>query len=178
MAGTTSSPAFQMSPSCLPVPMSLFADNRRRLCQRLREGGAVPSGTVVVLQGGEQECLHSSDREIVFRQESYFHWLFGVTEADCYAAVEVDSGRALLFVPRLPADYATWMGEIYPPEHFQRKYAIDTVHYTDEIAQVLKKKNPPILLTLVRFALCEREHVYTHSPYDTVREEHGQWVLL
>ena len=25
----------------------------------------------------------------IFRQESYFHWLLGVTEPDCYGAVEV-----------------------------------------------------------------------------------------
>ena len=49
--------------------MSLFSDNRRRLCERLRERGAVvPSGSVVVLQGGEQECRYSSDTDIVFRQ--------------------------------------------------------------------------------------------------------------
>jgi Xaa-Pro dipeptidase len=91
--------------------MSLFADNRQRLCKMLREEGAVPGGSIVVIQGGEQECLHSSDKEILFRQESYFHWLFGVTEADCYAALEVDSGKAILFFPRLPEDYATWMGQ-------------------------------------------------------------------
>ena len=59
-----------MGPDCLSVSMSLFADNRRRLCEKLKEGGAVcpGPGAVVVLQGGEQECLHSSDKEIVFRQ--------------------------------------------------------------------------------------------------------------
>ena len=59
---------YKLGPSCLSVPMSLFADNRRRLCEALRQGGAVPSGSIVILQGGEQECRHSSDMEIVFRQ--------------------------------------------------------------------------------------------------------------
>jgi hypothetical protein len=57
-----------MGPDCLSVAMSLFADNRRRLCEKLKEEGTVSPGAMVVLQGGEQECLHSSDREIVFRQ--------------------------------------------------------------------------------------------------------------
>ena len=55
-----------------------------------------------------------------------------MTEADCYGAVEVcffihsqealsmstvvcvcqvHSGKAVLFVPHLPEDYATWMGQ-------------------------------------------------------------------
>ena len=46
-----------------------------------------------------------------FLQESYFHWTFGVTEADCYGALEVSTGRATIFVPYLPPEYAIWMGE-------------------------------------------------------------------
>ena len=57
-----------MGPDCLSIPMSLFADNRRRLCERLRQREDVPSDAIVVLQGGEQQCLYSSDREVLFRQ--------------------------------------------------------------------------------------------------------------
>ena len=72
-----------MGTSCLSVPMSLFADNRRRLCEKLRGGGEVPSGAIVVLQGGEQECLHSSDREIVFRQVYHTHIYRKQQDWDC-----------------------------------------------------------------------------------------------
>ena len=44
-------------------------------------------------------------------QESFFHWAFGVTEADCYGAIDVDTGRSFLFIPHLPEEYATWMGK-------------------------------------------------------------------
>jgi Xaa-Pro dipeptidase len=37
---------------------------------------------------------------------------------------------------------------IYPPEHFKKKYAVDSVYYTDEISQVLKDLNPPKILLL------------------------------
>ncbi|KAL7870233.1 hypothetical protein SRHO_G00077300 [Serrasalmus rhombeus] len=65
----------------------------------------------VLLQGGEQKQRYCTDTDVVFRQESFFHWTFGVTEADCYGAVDVDTCKAFLFVPKLPESYATWMGE-------------------------------------------------------------------
>ena len=32
-------------------------------------------------------------------------------EGDCFGAVDVDSEESILFIPRLPEEYATWMGE-------------------------------------------------------------------
>ena len=51
----------------------------------------------------------------VLFKESYFHWTFGVAEGDCFGAVEVDTARAILFVPRLPPEYAVWMGRYAHP---------------------------------------------------------------
>ena len=48
---------------------------------------------------------------LVLPQESFFHWAFGVTEPDCYGVIDVDTGTATLFVPRLPPSHATWMGK-------------------------------------------------------------------
>lgn len=47
---------------------------------------------------------------LVFLQESFFHYLFGITEPDCYGAVDVDTARCTIFMPRLPDVYAVWMG--------------------------------------------------------------------
>jgi Xaa-Pro dipeptidase len=77
------------------------------------------------------------------------------------------SGQSVLFAPRLPPDYAVWMGEIKPLSYFkvfdvlnsvfsgvlqlwfhiiislkpvQDRYKVDLVFYVDEIAQVLQDK--------------------------------------
>ncbi|KAL7978757.1 hypothetical protein Chor_013246 [Crotalus horridus] len=140
---------FWLGNDTLRVSAALFALNRTRLCDRLRANEAVPKGAIVVLQGGEQANRYCTDTGIVFRQESYFHWTFGVTEADCYGAIEVNNGNTILFIPRLPESYAVWMGKIHPPEYYKEKYSVNEVHYTDEIASVLASKNPSVLLTLV-----------------------------
>ena len=60
-----------------------------------------------------------------------------MTEGDCYAAIEVPSGKSTLFIPRLPAEYAIWMGAIIPPEGFTAKYGVDVTLYVDEVASWL-----------------------------------------
>ncbi|KAM4638294.1 xaa-Pro dipeptidase isoform 1-T1 [Amazona ochrocephala] len=141
-------PSFWLGNETLKVPVALFALNRRRLCDRLRLNKDVEKSSIVLLQGGEETQRYCTDTGIVFRQESYFHWTFGVTEAGCFGAVDVDTGRSMLFIPQLPESYAVWMGKIHPPEFFKKKYAVDEVHYVNEISSVLASKNPSVLLTL------------------------------
>ncbi|XP_050759884.1 xaa-Pro dipeptidase isoform X3 [Gymnogyps californianus] len=141
-------PSFWLGNETLKVPVALFVLNRRRLCDRLRQNKDVQKNSVVLLQGGEETQRYCTDTGIVFRQESYFHWTFGVTEAGCFGAVDVDTGRSMLFVPQLPESYAVWMGKIHPPEFFKKKYAVDEVHYVNEISSVLASKKPAVLLTL------------------------------
>uniref|UniRef100_A0A8C2WHF3 Xaa-Pro dipeptidase n=1 Tax=Cyclopterus lumpus TaxID=8103 RepID=A0A8C2WHF3_CYCLU len=118
----------------LRVSAALFAENRRRLCSGLKDKDGVVPQSVVLLQGGEQKQRFCTDTDLLFRQESFFHWAFGVTEPDCYGAIDVDSGKSVLFVPKLPESYATWMGEIFPKEHFKEKYAVDEVQYTCDVS--------------------------------------------
>jgi Xaa-Pro dipeptidase len=138
---------FSMGPGTFAVPMSMHAAARRRLVERLRRHG-VPEGAVVLLQGGEQQTKYDTDRDLLFLQESFFQYLFGVKEPGFYGAVEVGSGRATLFVPRLPESYAVWYGRIDPPEHFQEHYAVDEVRFADELASVLGTRRPEVLLLL------------------------------
>ena len=123
---------FSMGLNTLKVPVQLFADNRRRLCDKLKSLEGVSRGSVALLQGGGDQgrCEgDSSDVGPIFRQESYFHWCFGVLEPDYYGAIDVDSGRSVLYQPRLDENYAIIMGHIPTPEELQERYRVDDVKY-------------------------------------------------
>jgi len=138
---------FSMGPNTYAVPLAMHAKNRARLIERIKARGW-PDRAIAVLEGGKQVTRYSSDTDVLFRQESYFQYLFGVREADCYGAVDLQSGRSILFIPRLPESYAVWMGRIQPPEHFQQTYGVDEVRYVDEIATVLEAAKPDVLYLL------------------------------
>lgn len=141
-------PAFCRGSHTLVVPMLMFKQNRERLCERLRNNDKVPKGAIVLLQGGEADTRNCSDHEPLFRQESFFHWMFGVEEPDFYGALEVDTEKAILFPPKLPEQYAVWMGKLLTEEDFKVRYQVDEVHFASEIAKVLAAKSPSVLLTL------------------------------
>ncbi|RNA11856.1 Xaa-Pro [Brachionus plicatilis] len=139
---------YQLGEKTLKVSMQLFALNRKNLLQKLRNQPDLPKSSIVLLEGGKSTTRYCSDHEDVFRQESYFHWCFGVTEPDFYGAIEVDTGNSILFAPLLPAEYAIWMGKIQPASYFKQKYEVDQVFFTNQISKILKQKNPSFLLTL------------------------------
>ncbi|PAA50308.1 hypothetical protein BOX15_Mlig030441g2 [Macrostomum lignano] len=145
-------PVFSMGAGTLSVPMTLHAQNRRRLCQRLRTDAAAAAPGIVLLQGETELPRNGTDVTYNFHQDSFFHWAFGVLEPDCYGAIDVATGRSYIFMPRLPDEYAIWMGRLQTTEDFRRKYAVDEVHYVDEIPKVLaslgQASAPPTLLTL------------------------------
>ncbi|KAH0657065.1 hypothetical protein KY285_031947 [Solanum tuberosum] len=133
----SSSPS-SMSPPM--IPMELHSLNREMLFNSLLDhltSCARPLQGFVLLQGGEEQTRHCTDHLELFRQESYFAYLFGVEEPGFYGTIDIASGKSMLFIPRLLADYAVWMGEIQPPSHFQEKYKVTQVFYTDEIKEVL-----------------------------------------
>ena len=83
--------AHRLPPSPIPnpaqfrVPMALHETNRVKLAEMMPKG----SRGVALLQGGDQQTRYDTDHEPVFRQESYFQYLFGVSEAGCFGAVSL-----------------------------------------------------------------------------------------
>ncbi|XP_058805652.1 xaa-Pro dipeptidase isoform X2 [Phymastichus coffea] len=134
----------------LRVPMSLFAENRSRLLERLRSNPLVkPQGSFVVLQGGVDVPFNDTDVNILFRQESFFQWSFGVEQSGSMGVVDVASGQSALFFPRLPPEHATWMGKLATLEELRQIYAVDEAYYCEDVARVLRRKGASLLLTLV-----------------------------
>ncbi|GMT13237.1 hypothetical protein PFISCL1PPCAC_4535, partial [Pristionchus fissidentatus] len=99
--------SFDRGANTLHIKVDLFVKNRKRLVEALR--GKVPAKSVVLLQGGQDKCRYNTDsQDLPFRQESYFFWAFGVHESEVYGAIDVDSGKSILFPPRLSPDFAIW----------------------------------------------------------------------
>ncbi|KAL3698542.1 hypothetical protein R1sor_012618 [Riccia sorocarpa] len=124
------------------IPLELYRQNRQKLLLALRARLAhlnLPSKGLVLLQGGEEHNKYCTDFAELFRQESYFAYLFGVTEPGFYGAIDVADGTSHLFVPKLNPDYAVWFGKIEPPQYFKEKYAVDAAHYVDEMPDILKR---------------------------------------
>lgn len=125
-------------------PAEMHAGNRDRVVAALRAhlaATARPLRGLALLQGGEEQNRYCTDHLELFRQESYFAYLFGVREPGFYGAIDIVSGQSILFAPRLPPDYAVWMGEIKPLSYFKDRYMVDVVFYVDEIAQILQNKS-------------------------------------
>ena len=73
----TSTFSYSLKAGHFAIPYSLFALNRRRLCDRLKQEHGITNG-LIFLQGGISETRHATDHEPCFRQESFFWWSFGV----------------------------------------------------------------------------------------------------
>ncbi|RMX44121.1 hypothetical protein pdam_00002560 [Pocillopora damicornis] len=177
MATVETKSFYQFGNSSLAVPLSLHTINRRRLCERLTDNKAVPKGAMILLQGGEQHQRYCTDVDAVFRQESFFHWTFGVLEAGCLGAVEVESTCAILFFPKPPPGYHKWIGVRNSLEHFRKRYEVEEVYYTNQIADVLQKKNPSVILTL-KGVNTDSRHICNEATFENINKFHVDNTIL
>ncbi|GAU11782.1 hypothetical protein TSUD_75330 [Trifolium subterraneum] len=132
--------ASSLSP--LKVNFEVHVKNREKLLKSIRQHlsqSSLPLHGFVLLQGGDEQTRYDTDHLELFRQESYFAYLFGVQEPGFYGAIDVGSGDSILFAPRLPDEYAVWMGKIKQLSHFKEHYMVTKAYFTDEIATGIDK---------------------------------------
>jgi Xaa-Pro dipeptidase len=60
-----------------------------------------------------------------------------VKEPDFYGVVEVSTAKAILFMPRLPEEFAVWMGRLLSQDEFKKMYSVDEVHYVDDVSRTV-----------------------------------------
>jgi len=129
---------YWQGPGTHQIPASLHAKNRKKLVEELRKNEAFVDGSFVAVAGGNAINFYSGDTEYDFKQEPFFRYLFGAKEEGCFGAIDVSTGVSTLFIPRLPKEYAMWMGEIKPPSHFKDAYEVEQVLYADEVPKFFK----------------------------------------
>eukprot|EP00878_Enallax_costatus_P033339 GHUV01036759.1.p1 GENE.GHUV01036759.1~~GHUV01036759.1.p1 ORF type:complete len:498 (+),score=81.20 GHUV01036759.1:186-1679(+) len=140
---------FYMGPGTLKIDREQFhGPIRQRVCERMRAALPAEKQGIILLKGGDVESVYSTDGEQLFRQEAYFHYMFGVNEDGFWGALDVRNGRGYLFMPRLPESYGVWMGVIQGPQYYKAKYAVDQVCYVDDLASVLSAAAAPCIHVL------------------------------
>ena len=155
-------PIYSLGLKTYRVPMALYELNRARLVQSMleiimneqqqlqekassssdEEQESLPRG-VILLEGGKQTTRYDTDFEPVFRQESYFHWAFGVADADVYGAISLPSGDATLFIPQYGIDYEIFCGSSPDLEKTCSKYGIENVLPIDQLENFITSELAP-----------------------------------
>nr|BAN38310.1 Xaa-Pro dipeptidase, putative [Entamoeba histolytica] len=103
-----------------------------------------PQDSIIFLEGGLELPFYDTDGEYLFRQESNFHYLFGVKEAGFYGIVKMD-GTRILFLPQLPETLQIFLGPNLHPEDVKRMYGVEEAYYDSQIEEVLSKLNPSMI---------------------------------
>ncbi|VDP10973.1 unnamed protein product [Soboliphyme baturini] len=138
------------------VSNALFSENRLRLKTALNRAG-FEKNVFVFVEGGHEKHRYNTDMiegdALVFRQESYFFWCFGVVEPGFYGAIDLASGKSYLFMPQLPESCAVWYGKIFDRQHFKEKYEVDAVFHDTDIVEELKTLKAKKILLLVIYSI-------------------------
>lgn len=144
LCGTCAGPVYSQGLETFKVPMAMFAWNRARLTQVMVEalgaGGEEVKG-LILLEGGKQTTRYDTDHEPVFRQESYFHWLFGASEfADCYGTLSLPDGEATLFVPTYGVDVETLCGPCPDEKQTKEDLGVERVLSVDKLQEFVAEQ--------------------------------------
>lgn len=138
---------YSQGPGTLSVDRGKFHGSTRARALNLMHERGHREG-VILLKGGGAFHIYDTDMEAIFRQESFFFYLFGVEEEDYYGALNLATGETTLFMPRLPSSYAIWLGAIQGPVAKKSKFGVDHICYVDDMSAIISKWAPPKIFIL------------------------------
>ena len=120
--------------------MALYEINRARVVEAMLENDPTTKG-LILLEGGKQTTRYDTDHEPVFRQESYFHYLFGASQySDCYGCLSLPEGEATLFVPSWGIDVETMCGASPEFEAVKKELGVERVFGVGELKSFVEKE--------------------------------------
>ena len=129
---------FSRGGDSLVIDLSMHRYHRSHLVDSVIKAGL--DGDAIILQGGGELPVYNTDTVWDFKQESNFQYLFGAKEPGLFGVITINPAKSYLFIPRLPKEYAQWMGPIKSTEWFKSTYLMDNVFFADEMESVLKNE--------------------------------------
>lgn len=132
------------------VHISMFDENRKKviiLMKKINNKNQQNKlnknliNSVLLFQGGKDFHRYDTDVDFIFKQESFFAYLFGINEPNFYGAIDMNTEESILFIPELPENMAVWIGPNKTKEFYKNKYGVDHVDYTHNIKTYLLNKN-------------------------------------
>ncbi len=128
LCSTCAGPIYSQGLNTFKIPMALFEINRAKVVQSMLEQDPSAKG-LILLEGGKQTTRYDTDHEPVFRQESYFHYLFGASQySDCFGTLSLPDGEATLFVPSYGVEVETVCGPSPNFEYVKDELGLENVH--------------------------------------------------
>ena len=107
-----------------------------------QQGANLPKNATAFFKGASEIPLYSSACAYPEYQEAFFYYVFGVAEMDCYGAVNFETEKSTLFIPRNDEFLKIWM-TVMDKEAYQKKYPlIDNVEYIDTMEEYFNASKP------------------------------------
>jgi len=150
-----------------PIPNGFFKGNRTRFLDLLKTSPKFPSLGLIFLKGPVEVQRYDDDSSLGVNPEPFFFYLFGVTDPDTYAMIDLESGRSTLFV-RLPDPSEEIWSNYKSLDDFKKTYEIDDAKSTDELEAFLKNYGDSKEFTIF---LYYGKNVYSQVYSVTPREE-------
>lgn len=136
------------------VPMTLYEMNRSKVVRSMNmlleknnnndNSSSIKNKSqrgIILLQGGKQTTRYDTDHEPEFRQESYFHYLFGASQyPDCYGTLSLPEGVPSLFVPTWGVDTEMFCGPCPDFDYVKEELGIENVFGVEELEEFVERE--------------------------------------